>query len=171
MKVGRTVTAVRVTRAAFQRWGDVVSTQGEEGEGVPCNQGTARRYDWAARLASARPEARPNLAVFRSESRALPVDITLLEKHPASSQTFVPMRCRRLLVCVAPPRADGTPDVDALEAFLFEEGEGVSYLPGVWHHPIVALDAPADLAMLAWEDGGAGDCVEHPLDLAVRIVA
>jgi ureidoglycolate lyase len=164
----RTVAAVRVTRAGFQRWGDVVTTG--EGEGAPCNQGSARRYDWAARLASTRPGARPNLAVFRAEARALPFEVALLEKHPGSSQTFLPMRCRRLLVCVAPPLVDGAPDVAALEAFLFEEGEGVSYLPGVWHHPIVALDAPADLAMLAWEDGSAGDCVEHPLAVAVRVV-
>lgn len=166
----RIVTAARVTRATFQRWGDVVTTRESEGDGAPCNQGTARRYDWAARLSSTRPDARPNLAVFRSTARALPVDITLLEKHPASSQTFLPMRCERLLVCVAPPLDDGAPDVAGLQAFVFEQGEGVSYLPGVWHHPIVALDADADLAMLAWEDGGAGDCVEHPLSTPVRIV-
>ena len=168
MSSARTVTVVRVTRPAFQRWGDVVTTG--EGEGAPCNQGSARRYDWAARLVSTRPGARPNLAVFRSEARALPFEITLLEKHPGSSQTFLPMRCRRLLVCVAPTLGDGAPDVAGLEAFVFEEGEGVSYLPGVWHHPIVALDAPADLAMLAWEDGTAGDCVEHALAAAVRVV-
>ncbi len=169
MSVARTVTAVRVTRAAFRRWGDVVTTG--EGQGAPCNQGSARRYDWAARLASTRPDARPNLAVFRADARQLPLEITLLEQHPASSQTFLPMRCRRLLVCVAPSLADGAPDADSLEAFLFDEGEGVSYLPGVWHHPIVALDAPADLAMLAWEDGSVGDCIEHALADAVRITA
>ncbi|MEJ7730536.1 MAG: ureidoglycolate lyase [Polyangiaceae bacterium] len=168
MSSARTVLAVRVTRAAFQRWGDVVTSG--EGEGAPCNQGSARRYDWAARLESTRPGARPNLAVFRSEARQLPIEVALLERHPASSQTFLPMRCRRLLVCVAPPLGDGAPDVEGLEAFLFEEGEGVSYLPGVWHHPIVALDASADLAMLAWEDGTARDCVEHPLAAAVRVV-
>jgi ureidoglycolate lyase len=41
---------------------------------------------------------------------------------------------------------------------------------GVWHHPILALDGPADFVMLAWEDGSALDCVEHPLAEPVRVV-
>jgi ureidoglycolate lyase len=33
----------------------------------------------------------------------------------------------------------------------------------VWHHPIIALEAPAEFAMLAWEDGSPGDCVVRQL--------
>jgi ureidoglycolate lyase len=164
----REVRAVPITPEAFARYGDVVSAGG--GPGASANQGTAVRYDWSARLENARAGARPNLAVFRSIARALPIEIALLEKHPGSTQTFLPMVCGRLLVCVAPDAADGTPDVTRLEAFLCVAGQGVSYLRGVWHHPIVALDLPAELAMLAWEDGTAGDCVEHGLAERVRVV-
>ena len=29
----------------------------------------------------------------------------------------------------------------------------------VWHHPIVALDGPAEFLMLMWEQGDARDCL------------
>ena len=35
---------------------------------------------------------------------------------------------------------------------------GITYKPGVWHHPLIVLDRPADFACLIWEDGSAGDC-------------
>lgn len=155
----RVITPRPLSREAFRPFGDVVEV-GATG-GSSANQGSATRYDFAARLASSRPDARPNLAVFRSVRRALPFELRLLERHPCSSQAFLPMRAGRLLVCVAPSAPDGAPDAERIEAFLGAAGQGVNYLAGVWHHPIVALDADADLAMLAWEDGSPRDCEEH----------
>jgi ureidoglycolate lyase len=163
----REVRARPISRERFAPYGDVVSAGA--GAGLSANQGTAVRFDWAARLSSSREGARPNLAVFRSLARALPFEVRLLERHPCSSQAFLPMVCARFLVCVAPALADGGPDVAALEAFVCGPGQGINYLPGVWHHPILALDGEADLVMLAWEDGGALDCVEHPLAEPVRV--
>jgi len=157
-----------LTPEAFAPFGDVVAAGLRDG--ASANQGTALRFDGSARLESQRPEARPNLAVFRSVARSLPLDVDLLEKHPRSSQTFLPMVCVRFLVCVAPVSPDGKPDVDRLVAFLCAPGQGINYLPDTWHHPIVALDGPAEFAMLAWEDGTPLDCVEFPLEEPVRIV-
>ena len=112
---------------------------------------------------STRQGARPNLAVFRSLAKTLPFEMTLLEKHPCSTQAFLPMVCTRYLVCVAPALADGSPDVERLRAFRCGPGVGINYRRDVWHHPILALDGPADFAMLAWEDGSPQDCVEWPL--------
>ena len=64
----------------------------------------------------------------------------------------------RYLVCVAPTLPDGGPDLSGLRAFLCGPGQGVAYAPGTWHHPMVALDAPGEFTMLAWEDGTALDC-------------
>jgi ureidoglycolate lyase len=76
---------------------------------------------------------------------------------------FVPLACRRFLVVVCPSDARGEPALDQLRAFVCGPGQGVNYRPGVWHHPIIALDGPADFVMLAWEDGTARDCEERPL--------
>jgi ureidoglycolate lyase len=164
----REIRAVPLTPEAFAPFGEVVAAG--VGTSSPANQGTALRYDGAARLESSRPAARPTLAVYRSTATSLPFEVRLLEKHPASTQTFLPMACARFLVCVAPAAADGTPDVARLAAFLCSRGQGINYRRGVWHHPIVALDGPAELAMLAWEDGTSLDCTEHPLAEPVRVI-
>lgn len=164
----RAVTATPLSLEAFTPFGFVVSAG--LSAGASANQGTAVRFDRCAELVSTRPEASPNLAVFRSTKKALPFEVKLLEKHPCSTQTFLPMLCRRFLVVVAPTAADGSPDVDLLRAFVCGPGQGVTYGVGVWHHPIIALDDDVDFAMLAWEDGTAQDCVEWPLPTPLSIV-
>ncbi len=153
------IRAVPLTPEGFARYGDVVSAG--QGRGSAANQGTAVRFDWCARLESTRDGARPNLAVFRSTPKALPFQVRLLEKHPCSTQVFLPLACASFLVCVAPTGADDGPDLGRMEAFLCGPGQGLNYHRGVWHHPIVALEEEAEFAMLAWEDGGPQDCVEH----------
>ncbi|MDP2341759.1 MAG: ureidoglycolate lyase [Deltaproteobacteria bacterium] len=165
----REVQAVPLSVAAFAPYGSVVSAGLRAGQSA--NQGTAVRFDFCAPLTSSRPQARGNLAVFRSTKKTLPFEVKLLEKHPCSTQAFLPMVCARFLVCVAPARADGTPDDDALLAFVCGPGQGISYDVGVWHHPIIALDDDADFAMVAFEDGSPLDCVEHPLAHSVVVIA
>jgi ureidoglycolate lyase len=164
-----TLRAQPLTPEAFAPFGDVVAAGVVAG--AAANQGTAVRFDRAARLASTRPGATPNLAVFRSVAKALPFEVKLLERHPCSSQAFLPMVCARYLVVVAPDGPGGEPDLDRLAAFVATSGQGINYLAGIWHHPIVALDAPADFVMLAWEDGGPQDCEERPLPRGVHVVA
>jgi ureidoglycolate lyase len=143
----------------------------ELGGGTSANQGTATRYDRVARLTSSRPEAQPNLAVFRSVAKALPFEVRLLERHPCSTQMFVPMSCRRFLIVVCPDDARGEPDLAGLRAFVCGPGQGVNYRAGVWHHPIIALDEAADFLMLSWEDGSARDCEEHPLSAPLLVTS
>lgn len=162
------MAATPLTAEGFAPFGDVIAAG--LGPGASANQGTALRFDRAARLASTREGAHPNLAVFRSVAKELPFDVRLLERHPCSSQAFLPMVCGRYLVVVAPDDPHGGPDLDRLRAFVASAGQGINYLRGVWHHPIVALDASADFVMLAWEDGGSLDCEEQQLPRVVRVV-
>jgi ureidoglycolate lyase len=150
-----------LTREAFAPFGDVIGL--ELSGGTHANQGTATRFDRIAQLTSSRPEARPNLAVFRSVAKTLPFEVRLLERHPCSTQLFVPLTCRRFLVVVCPEDARGEPDLAHPRAFVCGPGQGINYRAGVWHHPIIALEEPAELLMLAWEDGTARDCEERPL--------
>jgi ureidoglycolate lyase len=164
-----TLRAEPLTVEGFSPFGFVVSAG--LAAGTSANQGTAVRFDFCAELASTRPGARANLAVFRSTQKSLPFALRLFEKHPCSTQTFLPMVCRRYLICVAPKRPDGAPDVDHARAFVCGPGQGVSYGVDVWHHPIIALDDDADFAMLAWEDGSPLDCVEYALGEPLLVVA
>jgi ureidoglycolate lyase len=164
----RQVVAQPLTVQGFSPYGQVVSAG--LGAGTAANQGTAVRFDRAAHLHSTRPAAHANLAVFRSVAKTLPFEVRLLERHPCSTQAFLPMTCERFLVCVAPTLADGSPDIANLQAFLCGPGQGINYAADVWHHPIIAIDGPAEFAMLAWEDGSALDCVELPLAEPVQVV-
>lgn len=163
-----TLTPVPLDADDFAPFGDVISAR--ETGGSSANQGTALRFDWAATLVNDRPGARPNVAVFRSSPVELPFRVRLLERHPRSTQMFVPMACHSFLVVVAPRRSDGAPDLRGLRVFRGQPGQAINYARGVWHHPILALVEPAELVMLAWEDGGPEDCVEHPIADAITIV-
>jgi ureidoglycolate lyase len=165
--VVRMLTAEPLTPEAFAPFGDVVSAGLRSG--TSANQGTAVRFDRAAALESTRPGARPNLAVFRVAPQALPFVVRLLERHLHSSQAFLPMVCARFLVCVAPSGPDGMPAAESLRAFVCVPGQGINYRAGVWHHPIIALDAAAEFAMLAWEDGSSADCEEVSLGAQLSI--
>lgn len=166
--MSRTVRAAPLSVEGFAPFGDVVSAGLRAG--TAANQGTAVRFDRCARLETSRPGAPPNLAVFRSTPQDLPLPVRLLERHPCSSQAFLPLVCSRFLVIVAPAREDGAPDLERLQAFVAGPGQGINYHRGVWHHPMVALDTPAELAMLAWEDGSAQDCEEHRFDAPHALV-
>jgi ureidoglycolate lyase len=167
--MARGIHAQALSTSAFAPFGDVVSAGLKSG--TSANQGTAVRFDWSAMLQNLRSEAQPNLAVFRSSAQALPFHVRLLERHPHSSQAFLPLVCSRFMVLVAPPLPSGAPDVRALRAFLCGPGQGINYHAGVWHHPIIALDSAAEFAMLAWEDGTPGDCEEHPVEEEIFIQA
>ena len=156
-----------LTAAAFAPFGDVLAAGAAPG--LTTNQGTAQRFDFVGKLSNARPQAKGNLAVVRAAALQLPLRLRLLEKHPHSSQAFIPMRCARYLVCVAPTGADGFPELAKLCAFTCMSGQGINYHAGTWHHPLVALDEEADFAMLVWEDGTGEDCVEWPLPTAVTV--
>ncbi len=155
------ILTAALTKEAFAPFGDVVSA-GAQG-GVAANQGTAQRFDFTCALHNDRPRSRANMVAVRCVPVALPLELKLLEQHPHSSQTFIPMIVSRYLVCVAPTGADGLPQLDGLKAFIGQPGQGINYRPGTWHHPLVVLDGPAHFAMLVWEDGTQQDCVEWRL--------
>jgi ureidoglycolate lyase len=157
----RLLHAQPLSREGFASFGDVIGS--ELSGGSSANQGTATRYNQVAQLANSRPGAQPNLALFHSVQKSLPFEVRLLERHPCSTQLFVALQCQRFLVVVCPDDARGEPDLDRLQAFLCGPGQGVNYRAGLWHHPIIAIDGPADFLMLAWEDGSRLDCEERPL--------
>jgi ureidoglycolate lyase len=119
--------------------------------------GAGRDY-FDAPLASRRGHAGPSLSVARIEAVAsLPLTADRMERHPFSSQSFVPMGPEQYLVVVAPHGADGGPDIARARAFVPDPYVGITYGPDVWHHPMTVLAAPARFAILMWNDGTDGD--------------
>lgn len=151
----------------FEPFGRLVSCARADVAASSANLGTAERRDFLADLSNPRPGARLNLASFRcapwrrgAGDTAQPLMLGMLEKHPASTQVFVPMSSDEYLVVVA--LGADAPDLTTVRAFVVR-GMGIAYGPGVWHHPMIALSTTLDFACLVWEDGSSLDCLTHPL--------
>ncbi len=129
------------------------------------------RRDHAAALYNGRAGAAPNLGILCPEPATLPLRVSKLERHPLSSQAFVPLRVSRYVVVVCPPRVDDTPDLDRLVAFTADGTQGINYEAGVWHHPMTALDSPGTFAILTWQDGSDADTEWASVETDVVVLA
>ena len=115
----------------------------------------------------------------------LPIDI--LERHPYTTQTFIPLgispsdaRGARYLVIVAPslppspedsslpvPDASGLPgrglpDLTRIKAFVAKGSQAVTYGAGTWHAPMVVIGSkPIDFVVVQFANGvDIEDCQE-----------
>lgn len=152
----RSLRVARVTRAAFAPFGWVVET-GDSGRAA--NNGTARRHDIHAHAAAdVQPGSRLVTSIFEARRQPLGTSITMLERHVNSVQLIMPLDGAGHIVIVSLAGADGMPDLSTLAAFAFTASQGMIYRRGLWHHPIMAVDADARFLVQSWQDGTAADC-------------
>ncbi|HEY9777548.1 MAG TPA: ureidoglycolate lyase [Planktothrix sp.] len=165
------INAVPLTRDEYAPYGNLIAAD-EALPFIPANMATAKRFNWMADVINLRPDsAKLNLCLFRCTPLAkLPLELKLLEKHPHSTQVFMPTSndARFLvIVCLGGDR----PDLSTLKVFEARNGQSISYKPGVWHYPMTALERPIDFTCLIWEDGSPEDCIvqnlEEPLTISV----
>jgi ureidoglycolate lyase len=102
-----------LTREAFAPFGDVIELEGARH--YPINGGTTERYHDLARVDIGEHGGRPLINVFRGQPRALPIDISMMERHPLGSQAFLPVTDVRYAIVVAPA---GELDPSGLRAFI-----------------------------------------------------
>ena len=163
------IAAEPLQREAYGSYGEVVAADLQLAS-TSANAGTARRYDHLGEIENRRPGiARPNLCVFHVQPFAgNPFIIRLLERHRHSTQVFIPMAgAERYLVIVC--EGNESPDLRTLKAFMARTGQGITYRPGVWHHPLIALDRPTDFACLVYENGTGDDGEVRDVAPAVNV--
>ena len=162
-KKPRTLTPRALSRVDFAPFGEVIETG--EGNNFLVNDGSSVRHDDLAFIDLDQDHGRPCVSIFSAQPRKLPFQVTMLERHPLSSQAFVPMSQARFLIIVAV--AGDRPE--NLQAFVSNGTQGINYQRGVWHHPLIALDAETDFLVL--DRSGPGDnCDEFQLTRNVTIV-
>jgi ureidoglycolate lyase len=94
-------------------------------------------------------DVKPTLWLTRpAKVSTFPVILDRLERHPHSAQTFIPLSPLRYLVVVCRSKADGSPDLETIEAFLASGGQGVTYARNVWHHGLTVFDPGAEFAVV-----------------------
>lgn len=151
------IQALALDPVLYRPYGEVIAAAGTA---RAANAGTALRYDHVAALENLRPGAAPNLCVFRAEpATANPFGVRMLERHRHSTQAFVPMAASRYLVVVCGGGEE--PELATLRAFIATGSQGITYRPGTWHHPLIALDRRTDFACVVYEDDSPGDCDER----------
>ncbi|KAK9413089.1 putative Ureidoglycolate hydrolase [Seiridium unicorne] len=190
-----TLTAVPLTRDSFAPFGDVLTNPAPQSlphstapssiasGALPCgaisaNQGTAIQYKQLGTLrnlydqAPSRSHGMPRVTMFVCGARELSgkgrdeFEVKVLERHPFTTQTFVPLTKdgarTRYLVIVAPTLkptkgdeglpvpveardgkgglpGSGLPDLSRSRAFIASGEQAVTYGAGTWHAPMVAL--------------------------------
>ncbi len=132
---------------------------------------------------------------LRSQNNQQIFDLRILERHPFTTQTFVPLPSpisngTRAIIIVAPtlpsssipsaltpyfPQSTqaGAPDLNNTKAFVAEPGMGVTYGVGTWHAPMVVVgEGRVDFVVTQWVNGREqDDCqeVEIPKGMEVAV--
>lgn len=157
---GRTATIRPLSAETFAAYGFVVDATRSS---TTANQNTAKRFNYLAHLVNNRPQAKGNICVFRVQPAALPFSIKLLERHRFSTQLFSPMTTTPagylVVVALNDPKTD-KPDFGTLSVFKATSRQAFCYHPGVWHHPMIGLEAEIDFLCHVYEDGTTGDLDE-----------
>ena len=143
-----------LTATAFAPFGQVIETEGAHH--YPINAGMTERYHDLARVELAGTDARPLISIFRGKPYALPLPLTLVERHPLGSQAFYPLGRTPWLVIVAPDEG-GTPGRPL--AFAPAPGQGVNIAINTWHGVLTPLERDADFLVV--DRGGPGDNLEE----------
>ena len=161
------LVASPLTREAFAPFGDVIEIQ-TAGDHFPINGGTTERFDDLGTAVALGEGARTAISMVRAQPFEFPHLLHFVERHPDGSQAFIPMSGRPYLVVVAP--AGQAPAARDLRVFLARADQGVNYVTGVWHHPLLALEGVSDFLVV--DRAGPGhNCDEIDLDTPLVIDA
>ncbi|NQY63041.1 MAG: ureidoglycolate lyase [Alteromonadaceae bacterium] len=146
-----TITPKALTSENFTAFGDVIEVNDNK-QHFTINDGFTERYHDLAEVDVSNQGGRTLINIFRSTPLALPIAVKMMERHPLSSQAFIPMGNQPYLVVVAPR---GELDPSEIKVFIATAKQGVNYHAGTWHHYCLALNAVSDFIVV--DRGGSGD--------------
>lgn len=150
-----------LTPEAFAPFGKVIQAYADHNAAprgtkiTPANQETASKFHKLALIGSSYPEgddATAGISVYRcdplpSDGKNLGWDVKVLERHPFTTQAFIPMGGAGILgkdgnglenpgdaylVVVAKNDDKGNPDLKTLRAFAATAAQGIMYSAAVW---------------------------------------
>ncbi|CAN3375323.1 hypothetical protein DIURU_002111 [Diutina rugosa] len=188
------IQAVPLTPDSFAKFGGVLSAdhQAETAESSSANYGTATKLHDVSPIVNnfEGGTGKATWNIFRcsapkqlekSQNGCRRYQGSVLERHPYSTQAFIPMgqpsNEDSYLVIVAESDAstgNKLPIPTTLSAFVCKGNQSVTYGAGTWHAPMVVIgDAAAyiDFAVLIHESGVADDdCQEVKFESGFNIV-
>jgi ureidoglycolate lyase len=147
----QTLQVNTLSSGSFSAYGDVIEVN-DERKHFSINDGFAERYHDLANIDVSSDNGKTLINIFRSKPLVQPITIKKMERHPLSSQAFIPLGEQSFLVVVAP---EGDFNESAIEVFLAKSSQGINYRPGVWHHYCLALNEISDFLVI--DRGGEGE--------------
>jgi ureidoglycolate lyase len=142
-----------LSAAAFSPFGEVIAARADV-QTFAINAGFATRFHDLARVDVGAQGGAVCVSIFQALPRTLPLQLSVMERHPLGSQAFVAMGERPFLVVVAPPT--DVLELSRIRCFVARPGQGVNYARGVWHHPLIALQRASDFLVIDRSGGEAG---------------
>lgn len=166
-----TLIAQPLTRESFAPFGSVIEpyevTEQTEKNCYVINNGYATRHHALAKASLDGGEV--GMSIFMAKPRQLPIDLTVMEYHPFGSQAFFSMAGQDYVVVVA-PKGEAPQSPEDLSVFYAKSTQGVQYDPGVWHHPLMALNVESPFLVVDRINGDGNNCIEMDIaDWQVKI--
>ncbi len=151
-----------LTTQAFAPYGEVLQLYAAGQRAI--NQGTSARLDLPAALDLHGANGQAVLAVFHAQAQSVNTPCQMLERHRWGSQSFVPLSGVRCRLWVA--LGEASPDLTTLACFEVSGQQGCTLHKGVWHHPLMALEAGSFLVIE--RQGPQEDCEVFTLPQAIH---
>ena len=130
------IKPIEITRKNFAAYGNLISPNNIKP--IDINAGYAKRFDNLANINTSRDGGKTIVSIFSTLKRTFPMKIDMMEKHPLSSQAFIPMKETTFIAFVAP--SGEKPDINKIESFTVPPGKGINYKPDIWHFPLIATE-------------------------------
>ena len=130
------IKPIKIDRSNFAEFGDIISTN--DIKPMDINAGYAKRFDNLANLNTSKDGGKTIVSIFSALKRAFPMTVDMMEKHPLSSQAFIPMKETTFLCFVAPPGE--LPEINKIQSFIIPPKMGINYKPGIWHFPLISTE-------------------------------
>ena len=130
------IKPIKINRSNFSTYGDLISAN--DINPMDINSGYAKRFDNLTDLNTTKDGGKTIVSIFSALKRAFPMTVDMMEKHPLSSQAFIPMKETTFLCFVAPPGE--LPEINKIQSFIIPPKMGINYKPGIWHFPLISTE-------------------------------
>ena len=132
----KNIIPIKITKTNFATFGDLISSENINPMNI--NAGFAKRFDNLANINTSKDNGQTIVSIFFALKRTFPMKIDMMEKHPLSSQAFIPMKETTFLSFVAPPGE--FPEINKIQSFIIPPKTGINYKPGIWHFPLISTE-------------------------------
>ncbi len=158
------LTPEELTEENFADFGEVVSIESKKSKTI--NNGFAEKFADIASLDTKEDQGQTSVHIFVAKSRQFPLHISMLEKHPYFSQTFIPRHSSPFIIVVAPPSEK--PSIEKIKAFITNGDQGVSYSRGVWHFPLISMNDNSQFIVIDRKHNEGLDTIEQCEEVSLQ---